>query len=114
MAQRAVVAQRTAQLAVARPGGDPGALTHGGGGAPLRLPTADRLRVHLAGDVVPLPVCGGWGDNVLQLYYLNRLCWYRGVTVPMRWLGYLEVNLICPCKSPHRAVDQCPHHKVRI
>jgi hypothetical protein len=61
------VAQRTAQLAVARPGGDPGALTHGGGGAPLRLPPADCLRVHLAGDVVPLPVCSGGRDSVLQL-----------------------------------------------
>jgi hypothetical protein len=69
MAQRAVVAECPAQLAIARPGGDPGALTHGGGGAPLRLPPADCLRVHLAGDVVPLPVCGGWGDNVLKLYY---------------------------------------------
>jgi hypothetical protein len=60
MTQRAVVAECPAQLAVARPGGDPGALTHGGGGAPLRLPPTDRLRVHLAGDVVPLPVCRGW------------------------------------------------------
>jgi hypothetical protein len=56
VAQRAVVTQCPAQLAVARPGGDPGALTHGGGGAPLSLPPADRLRVHLARDVVPLPV----------------------------------------------------------
>jgi hypothetical protein len=57
MAQRAVVAECPAQLAVARPGGDPGALPHGGGGAPLSLTPTDRLRVHLAGDVVPLPVC---------------------------------------------------------
>jgi hypothetical protein len=23
-------------------------------------------------------------------------------------LGYLEVNVICPCKSPHWAMDKCP------
>jgi hypothetical protein len=24
-------------------------------------------------------------------------------------LGYLEVYVICPCKSPHWAVASCPH-----
>jgi hypothetical protein len=33
--------------------------------------------------------------------------WYRGVTVLL--LGYLEVNVIFQCKSPHWAVDLCPH-----
>jgi hypothetical protein len=44
-----------------------------------------------------------------------RLYWYlpsllvqmcNGTTAG---LGYLEVNMICPCESPHWAMDQCPH-----
>jgi hypothetical protein len=43
-------------------------------------------------------------------WYISRLYWYSPPLLVQRCngttagLGYLEVNVICPCKSPHWAV----------
>jgi hypothetical protein len=49
-------------------------------------------------------------------WFFSRLYWFRQPPLLVQrrngttaGLGYLEVNVICSCKSPHWAVDKCPH-----